>query len=321
MKKLKLFLLSVILLNFGFSPLYAQAIVNDPINNIPIVSNWLTAIDTLYSNYDMVMNTITQIENQYKAINQAIENAKGIDWENIRFDGDFDIRNDIKNANKRVNQLLSQANAIKDTLNTSIISVGGQSYSLADICGHGDDGKDFASCVTDVYGYMKDNMMQAAASAVGNLSEAQEKAIWQKYGISPRNYYLVAQASKQVREKALTCIAATTEEARALVREEKIAKLDTVVKAAMEAKTSDGTIPEGALQEASMLASKLMVDECMSLREAVENAAAATAQKILAEEQQKEVEASEKLAEEKSAEILSNNVPGNFAAGRAKVRK
>lgn len=321
MKKIKLVLISVISLNFGFSPLYAQAIVNDPINNVPIVSNWLTAVDTLYSNYDMVMNTITQIENQYKAINQAIENAKGIDWENIRFNGDFDIRNDIQNANKRVNALLSQANAIKDTLNTSIISVGGQSYSLADICGHGDDGKDFASCVTDVYGYMKDNMMQAAASAVGNLSEAQEKAIWQKYGISPRNYYLVAQASKQVREKALTCIAATTEEARALVREEKIAKLNTVVKAAMEAKTSDGTIPEGALQEASMLASKLMVDECMSLREAVENAAAASAQKILAEEQQKEVEASEKLAEEISAEILNNNVPGNFAAGRTKVIK
>lgn len=321
MKKFKLVLISVISLNFGFNPLYAQAIVNDPINNVPIVSNWLTAVDTLYSNYDMVMNTITQIENQYKAINQAIENAKGIDWENIRFNGDFDIRNDIQNANKRVNSLLSQANAIKDTLNTSIISVGGQSYSLADICGHGDDGKDFASCVTDVYGYMKDNMMQAAASAVGNLSEAQEKAIWQKYGISPRNYYLVAQASKQVREKALTCIAATTEEARALVREEKIAKLNTVVKAAMEAKTSDGTIPEGALQEASMLASKLMVDECMSLREAVENAAAASAQKILAEEQQKEVEASEKLAEEISAEILNNNVPGNFAAGRTKVIK
>ena len=321
MKKFKLVLISVISLNFGFNPLYAQAIVNDPINNVPIVSNWLTAVDTLYSNYDMVMNTITQIENQYKAINQAIENAKGIDWENIRFNGDFDIRNDIQNANKRVNSLLSQANAIKDTLNTSIISVGGQSYSLADICGHGDDGKDFASCVTDVYGYMKDNMMQAAASAVGNLSEAQEKAIWQKYGISPRNYYLVAQTSKQVREKALTCIAATTEEARALVREEKIAKLNTVVKAAMEAKTSDGTIPEGALQEASMLASKLMVDECMSLREAVENAAAASAQKILAEEQQKEVEASEKLAEEISAEILNNNVPGNFAAGRTKVIK
>lgn len=318
MKKLKvLFVVFGVCLYDSFS-LFAQSVVHDPINNIPLVSNWLTAIDTLYSNYDMVMNTITQIENQYKAINQAIENAKGIDWENIRFDGDFDIRDDIRDANKRVNKLLSQANAIKDTLNTSIISAGGVSYSLADICGHGDDGKDFASCVTDVYGYMKGNMMQAAASAVGNLSEEQEKAIWKKYGISPKNYYLVAQASKLVREKASTCIAATTNEARALVRDEKITKLNTVVEAAMEAKTSDGTIPEGALQEASMLASQMMVDECMSLREAVENAAAATAQKILADEQQKEAEASEKLAEEKSSEILNNNIPGNFAAGRIK---
>ena len=322
MKRIKRFFCWFYVVAFGICSAFSQAaVVHDPINNIPLVSNWLTAIDTLYSNYDMVMNTITQIENQYKAINQAIENAKGIDWENIRFDGDFDIRDDIKDANRRVNRLLSQANAIKDTLNTSIISAGGVSYSLADICGHGDDGKDFASCVTDVYGYMKDNMQQAAASAVGNLSEEQEKAIWQKYGISPRNYYLVAQASKQVRDKALTCLAATTDEARAMVREEKITRLNTVVQAAMEAKTSDGTIPEGALQEATLLASQMMVDQCISLQEAVENAAAQIAQKILAEEQKKEVEASEKLAEEKSAEILDNSVPGNFAAGRTKARK
>ncbi|MBR1640617.1 MAG: hypothetical protein IJ688_14680 [Treponema sp.] len=322
MKKIKkLFCLMGISL-LGTASFFAQVpqIVNDPVNGIPILSNWLTAIDTLYSNYDMVMNTITQIENQYKAINQAIENAKGIDWENIRFDGDFDIRDDIRDANKRVNRLLSQANAIKDTLSTSIISAGGISYSLADICGHGDDGKDFASCVTDVYGYMKGNMLQAAASAVGRLTEEQEKAIWQKYGISPRNYYLVAQASKLVREKASTCIAATTDEAREFIRNEKLAAMNVIVKAAMEAKTSDGTIPEGALQEASLLATQKMYDECISLREAVENAAAATAQKILAEEQQKEAEASEKLAEEKSSEILNNNVPAGFAAGRTKVK-
>ena len=39
---------------------FAQTgIVHDPINNIPIVSNWLTAIDTLYTNYDMIMNSIS----------------------------------------------------------------------------------------------------------------------------------------------------------------------------------------------------------------------------------------------------------------------
>lgn len=322
MKKIRNLFCLISMAGLGTISAFSQAaVVHDPINNIPIVSNWITAIDTLYSNYDMIMNTITQIENQYRAINQAIENAKGIDWENIRFDGDFDIRDDIKDANKRVNRLLAQANAIKDTLNTSIINVGGQSYSLADICGHGDEGKDFASCVEDVYGYMKDNMLQAAASAVGNLSEEQEKAIWQKYGISPKNYYLVAQTSKLIRDKASVCIAATTDEARAMVRDEKIAKLNTIVKAAMEAKTTDGTIPEGALEEASMLASQMMVDECISLREAIENASAATAQKLIAEENQKEAEASEKLAAEKSSEILDSNIPGNFAAGRTKTKK
>ena len=318
MKKLVI-LLSMIFFNTTVS--FSQLVVNDPINNIPIVSNWLTSIDELYANYDMIMNSITQIENQYKTIQQAIENAKGIDWENIQFDGDFDIRDDIRNATKRVNALLTQVNTIKSTLNTSIIQTDGSSYSLADICGFGEDGKGFAACVEDVYGYMKTNLLSAASSAVGNLSEAQEKAIWAKYGISPSNYYLVAQTSKLVRDKALTCIAATTEEARALVREEKIAKTNMIVQAALDAKTADGTIPEGAKSEASLLLSQMMVDECMSLREAMENAAAVTSQKIIADEQVNEIEASEKLAEEKSIEIQNNNVPGSFAAGRVQTKK
>lgn len=319
--KIKKIFICLIMFTVICTTSFSQTIMHDPINNIPILSNWLTSIDELYANYDMIMNSVKQIENQYKTIQQAIENAKGIDWENIQFDGDFDIRDDIRNANKRVNALLSQVNAIKGTLNTTIIQTDGASYSLADICGAGDDGKGFAACVKDVYGHMKTNLLSAATSAVGNLSEEQEKAIWAKYGISPRNYYLVAQTSKLVRDKALTCIAATTEEARALVREEKIAKTHAIVNAALEAKTSDGTIPEGAMSEASLLISQMMVDECMSLREAIENAAAVTSQKLIADEQVNEVEASEKLAEEKSIEIQNNNVPAGFAAGRAKTKK
>lgn len=322
MKRIKKLMIGMVI-PFISSLSYAQVVsaVHDSINNIPIVSNWLTAIDELYSNYDMVTNSITQIENQYKTINQAIENMKGIDWENIHFDGDFDIRNDIKDANKRVNRLLSQVNAIYDTLNTSIISVpGGTSYSIADLCGHGDEGKDFGTCVTDIYGHMKTSMLQAAAYAVGNLTEEQEKAIWQKYGISPKNYYLVAQASKQVRAKAEACIATTTEKARSMVRDAKYAALNTIVQAALEQKTSDGTIPEGAINEASLLATQQLYEQCISVQEAIENAAAAFSQKLIADENQKEVEASEKLAAENSAEILNNNVPAGFAAGRVKTQ-
>ena len=45
-------------------------------------SNWLGTIDQLFQMYDMVQNTITQIENQYKSIQQAVERAKAIDWDN-----------------------------------------------------------------------------------------------------------------------------------------------------------------------------------------------------------------------------------------------
>lgn len=318
MKKLVI-LLSMIFFNTTVS--FSQLVVNDPINNIPIVSNWLTSIDELYANYDMIMNSITQIENQYKTIQQAIENAKGIDWENIQFDGDFDIRDDIKDANKRVNKLLSQANAIKNTLNTTIIQTDGSSYSLADICGFGEDGKGFATCVEDVYGYMKSNFKSAADAAVGNLTEQQEQAIWKKYGISPSNYYLIAQTSKLIRDKASVCVAKTTEQAEELMQTETYTKMNSVVQAALETKTSDGTIPQGALAEAELLTGQVLVDQTIALNKSINDSAAVVSQKIIADEQQKEIEASEKLAEEKSIEIQNNNVPGSFAAGRVQTKK
>lgn len=318
MKKIVI-LMSMLIL--GVSGSFAQLIVNDPINNAPIVSNWLTSIDELYANYDMIMNSITQIENQWKSIQQAIENAKGIDWGNIQFDGDFDIRDDIKDANKRVNNLMSQATAIKNTLNTTIIQTDGASYSLADLCGHGEDGKSFGDCVDEIYGYMKMNMLSAAAAAVGNLSEKQSKAIWAKYGISPSNYYLIAQSTKLVRDKALDCIASATDEARQLKQQERYTKLNTIVQAALETKTSDGTIPQGALEEASLLATDMMIEECMSLRDAVEKAAAVTSQKIITEQQVEEAKAAEKLNEEKSVTIINDNLPAGFAAGKAKIKE
>ena len=282
-------------------------------------TNWLAAMDQLSANYDMIMNSITQIENQYKSIQQAIENAKGIDWENIQFDGDFDIRDDIKDANKRVNNLLSQANAIKNTLNTTIIQTDGTSYSLADLCGFGDEGKSFGSCVEDVHGYMKMNMLQAASYAVGNLTDEQKKAIWQKYGISPQNYYLAVQTSNLIKEKAGACIASATDEAIQMEREQKYASTSTIFNAAIETMTADGTIPEGAFEEAKTRLITMIVDECISLKEAVDKYSALAAQKIIAEEQQKEIEASENQAAEKSKEMNKGNLPANFAAGNYEV--
>ena len=166
------------------------------------ISGWLTAIDQLYQQYDMVMNTITQIENQYQQIQQAVERAKSIDWDNIRFDGDFDIRNDIKDANKRVNKLLNQARQIKNTLTTPNIDCENGRYSLAYLCGMGSPDHNFFSACKDVESYMTDSMKFSIDAIEGNLTEKQKMMIWKKYGISPKNYLFVQQSVAQVKTQA-----------------------------------------------------------------------------------------------------------------------
>lgn len=322
MKKNKIIIsLGTMLLSFSV-PCFSQLFVHDSVNNIPIVSQWLTAIDSLYSNYDMVMNTITNIENQWKQINQAIENMKGIDWENVKFDGDFDIRDDIKNANKRVNRLLSQANAIKATLNSPIVDLGdGATYSLADFCGLGDEGKNFGSAVKDIYGHMKLNVLEAARAAVGNLTEEQEKAIWQKYGISPQNYYLVAQTSKLIKSASSKCLGKVTQEAKDFIREQQAKMLDPIIDAVLKQKTSDGTIPEGALAEANLLLQKMIIEENGSLKESVNEVGALIAQKLIADEQQKDIDASEKQSKQVTNNVNDANQPSSFVAGHTKSAK
>lgn len=306
----------------GFFTVHGQLPVHDPINNIPIVSNWLSAVDILYSNYDMVMNSVTQIQNQYRQIQQAIENAKGIDWENIKFDGDFDIRNDIKDANKRVNDLLNQADTIRNTLNTTIIKAGNKSYSLADICGAGDDGKDFATCVEDVFGYMAENFKGAAEAAVGSLTPKQEKAIWEKYGISPKNYYLVAQSSKYVRDKAKECIAKVTDKAKETENTIRAMQTNYLFDAIDLSRTSDGDISEGAAREMSLYQQYMMNESINKLRTSIDDMAAAQSQKMLYDLQMEEIEASERLAEERSEQLFNDtaNVPFSFMVDKYKER-
>ena len=309
----------------GFFSVHTQVtgIVHDPINNIPIVSNWLTAIDTLYSNYDMVMNSVTQIQNQYRQIQQAIENAKGIDWENIKFDGDFDIRNDIKDANKRVNDLLNEADRIRNTLTTTIIKAGNKSYSLADICGAGEDGKDFGSCVEDVFGFMADNFQAAAEAAVNQLTPRQEKAIWEKYGISPKNYYLVAQSSKFVRDKAQECLGKVSDEAVEFEAQMRTSQTNYLFEAIDLSRTSDGNIPEGAAQEMSLYQQYQINESINKVRTSINDMAAAQSQKMIYDLQKEEIEASERLAEERSNQLFNDtaNVPYSFMVDRYKERQ
>lgn len=276
------------------------------------VSGWLAAIDQLYQQYDMVMNTITQIENQYNMIQQNIERAKSIDWDNIHFDGDFDIRNDIRDANKRVNRLLTCSRNIKFLMTSPSIQCGYGSYSLADLCGmNGAEHNFFAACV-DTEKHMTDSMQTAVKGITEGLSDKQKMAIWAKYGISPKNYIFVQQSVAQVKDGAAKVMAKVTEEARKMKREEDTARKNNIILAAYESVDSEGNITEGAANEAQLQLTGELVDRTSELTEAVEDMANVTASKMIAEENQKQAEADEIRAQQKQQEAIDKRVPDYF---------
>ncbi len=277
------------------------------------ITGWLTAIDQLYSQYDMVMNTITTIENQYQQIQQAVERAKSIDWENIRFDGDFDIRNDIRDANKRVNALLTQARRIKDTLTTQSIDCGnGNRYSIADLCGMGEQGKNFFTAVTDSSEFMTSNMKNTIKNIEEGLSEKQKEAIWRKYGISPRNYIFVSQSVAKVKDASAKVLAKATDEAVQLKREEQIAKSNAIMQAAYAQTDSNGNMTEAAASEANLHLTQQVIEELGGVQEAINDLANVTASKLIADENEKQVEADEMRKELQRQEAIDNRVPDSF---------
>lgn len=225
------------------------------------MEGWLSGIDRLYANYDMVKNTISQIENQYKQIQQAVERAKSIDWQNIRWDGDFDIRGEIKDAGKRVNRLLSQANNIKMAITKPSINCGNAKYSIADLCGftHPDpvnglweSRKNILTAITDYKTYMTDNVKEAVDGLVKGLNYKQKEAIMKKYGVSPRNYFLTQTAHVEVLKAANNVLANINDEAKSARLEETILRNNMVLNACLETTDSDGNPTMAGMQE-SML--------------------------------------------------------------------
>lgn len=270
-------------------------------------SNWLGTIDQLFQMYDMVQNTITQIENQYKSIQQAVERAKTIDWDNIRFDGDFDIRNDIKDANKRVNRMLTQMRNIQETLTTPSINCGNVKYSIADLCGAsssdvGEGRKNLLTAVSDYRHYMTSTMKSAVASLEEGLNDNQKKAIWRKYGISPQNYIFIKQSQDAVMTAASKAMGRVTEKAQEAVIEESAKRSNAVINAAIENKDSDGQPTQAGMQEAQLHLSQELIEQLLRLGFSIDQVGELVASKMIAEDAQKQAEADE--AAEK-AEIQS----------------
>lgn len=276
------------------------------------LSGWLNGIDQLYEAYNMVTNTISQIENQYTQIQQAVEAARGIDWENIRFDGDFDIRGEIQDASKRVNQLLNSAKRIKDSIATPSINCGNVRYSIADLCGMTDPDengirKNMLTALTDYKNYMSTTMQNAVKGMVNGLDENQKKAIWTKYGISPSNYAFIQNAHTEVMKAASNVLANIGEEVVQSKYNESFLRTSNLIKAATQTVDSNGNITNASMNETLMYLFSDLSGHLAELETAMYTTAAASANKIIEDDAKELAEASQAAEAAQTNEAMNSH--------------
>lgn len=248
-------------------------------------SNWLTAIDSLYSSYDMVMNTLKQIEQGYQQFQFYLEQAKSWDLENISWDGDLDFRDEIKSVTNRVNKQITNIRKIEEIFTTKQYSAGGMTFTVADLVGAGDRDRDLLDVMRNVGNEMKNSWDQAAEALVNELSEDQKRAIWQKYGISPINFTYMQQKKQLLQNVADQFIAYATAESEAL---EAQAEADVAVADAVVAEATNGAEhTEKELMQQNLVLSRELIKNISDLKLAVRQAAGQTAlQQALTDEKE-----------------------------------
>ncbi len=248
-------------------------------------SNWLTAIDSLYSSYDMVMNTLKQIEQGYQQFQFYLEQAKSWDLDNISWDGDLDFRDEIKSVTNRVNKQITNIRKIEEIFTTKQYSAGGMTFTVADLVGAGDRNRDLLDVMRNVGNEMKNSWDQAAEALVNELSEDQKRAIWQKYGISPINFTYMQQKKQVLQNVADQFIAYATAESEAL---EAQAEADVAVADAVVAEATNGNEhTEKELLQQNLVLSRELIKNISDLKLAVRQAAGQTAlQQALTDEKE-----------------------------------
>ena len=249
------------------------------------VSNLLTAIEQLYSSYDMIMNTLKQIEQGYQQFQFHLEQAKSWDLDNISWDGDLDFRDEIKSVTNRVNKQITNIRKIEEIFTTKQYSAGGMTFTVADLVGAGDRDRDLLDVMKHVGNEMKNSWDQAAEALVNELSEDQKRAIWQKYGISPINFTYMQQKKQLLQNVADQFIAYATAESEAL---EAQAEADVAVADAVVAEATNGNEhTEKELMQQILVLFRELIKNISDLKLAVRQAAGQTAlQQALTDEKE-----------------------------------
>lgn len=162
------------------------------------ITAMLNALEQIYQTYDEINSMIEQVENGYKQIEQGINMVKSFNFEEMSLE-DWSSEGGIKGAWENIGKSrtrLRQAGgyvskkqeemeAIKNKLNSNIISWNGTNYSIQDLVGLGDPGKDLSGLTYNMAAFAMDRYQAAADGFEEGLTEGERKNIWKYYGVSP----------------------------------------------------------------------------------------------------------------------------------------
>jgi len=273
-------------------------------------SNWLTAIDQLYTGYDIVTNTIKRIEQGYKQLQYYYDAAQNWKFDDIQWDGDFDFRDEIRQANRSVNRQLTNIRRIKEILTEETFSMGDESYTMKDVCGFGDADKNLFDLVKQTGKVNQTAFENAASTFEKNLSYKEKEKIWRKYGISPKNFAMVYGIEKQLNPLMQEQIAQATDKAEELKRQNSAERSNAITS---EILTAEDQNPTQVAQKTALLINQL-VEQLSDLGISLDKASGFTVWKYQLDRQEKQNEREKQLYEEKT--MRKDDSPDSiFSAG------
>ena len=182
---------------------WAQFVVSDVLN----IAHLTQLISQVYATYDSIMATIEGVQNTYQQLEKQIKMLEKINWDDItnteRYNGmDFhqgfvEFRNHYKDSLATISRNMKLVTDIADTFNKKKSKFGGKNYTLGGLFGTpsgreaADRGTGFADLPANVWDFVKESAKEGAAGYAGKLTQKQREAVMSKYGMSPRNYYMV----------------------------------------------------------------------------------------------------------------------------------
>ena len=163
------------------------------------ITAMLNALEQIYQTYDEINSMIEQVENGYKQIEQGINMVKSFNFEEMSLEnwsseggikGAWEnigkSRTRLRQAGGYVSQKQEEMEAIKNKLNSDIISWNGTNYSIQDLVGLGDDpSKDISGLAHNIASFAMERYESSAEAFENGMTEKERRDVWKYYGVSP----------------------------------------------------------------------------------------------------------------------------------------